>query len=472
MGVLDRQIVALVKLRDRHTPRILALRLALLQGDKLLEVCLGEGIGLAERTVEIQLVEPHLAGRLALPEEENHGLDARLEDARRQIEHRMQVALLEQLAPQGYRRIVGVAQEGVLDDDARFAARPQILDEVFQKEIGGLARLDGEVLLHLAPLLASEGGIGKDVVEPVLLLDIGKILGERIGVDDVGRLHAVQNHVHRGDDEGQRLVILAGEGSLLQDAFVLGTPDLLVHVGIRFAQKACRAACTVVDRLADPGIDDPDDGADQRTRCVVFAAVASRIAHPVEAAFVPVGHLVALLGGLEVQFIHLLQYVAEVVAALDAVADLGEDDADLDFDGFRGSRLLEFPQIGEELVVDELDEVVAHQRVGYVVVSLGIERDCPVVPAVPRGDNGCIEFVLQLGSDLSGLLEIVEVLEEEDPRGLLDVIQFARAPLVGAQAVVEVFDGLFESHELFVFGSGGEDFFVNDTMFIIKVSRM
>ena len=40
----------------------------------------------------------------------------------------------------------------------------------------------------------------------------------------------------------------------------------------------------VVDALADAGLDDLDDGADERARGVVFAAVASGVAPPKQAA--------------------------------------------------------------------------------------------------------------------------------------------------------------------------------------------
>ena len=98
----------------------------------------------------------------------------------------MQVALLEQFPAQGYRGTVGVAEEGVFDDDTRLAAGAQVFDEVFQKEVGRLARLDGEVLLYLASLFAAERRVGQDIVEAVFLLHVGQILGEGVGLDDVG----------------------------------------------------------------------------------------------------------------------------------------------------------------------------------------------------------------------------------------------------------------------------------------------
>jgi hypothetical protein len=134
----------------------------------------------------------------------------------------------------------------------------------------------------------------------------------------------VQNHVHDRDDVGEGLLFLPVEGALLQGA-VLGGGALGVlgaEVVEGFAEEAGRADGGVADGLAEPGRGDGDDGANERARGV---------------------------------------------AALDAVLYLAEDFADLVFDGVRAGGLgLEAVQVGEELAVDELDEVVAGLR-GVVV---------------------------------------------------------------------------------------------------------
>jgi uncharacterized protein with PhoU and TrkA domain len=64
----------------------------------------------------------------------------------------------------------------------------------------------------------------------------------------------------------------------------------------------------------------------------------------------------------EAQFVDVVDDLAQVVAALDLVLDLAEDLADLVFDGVRpAGLLLEAVQVGEELPVDEVAQVVAGQ---------------------------------------------------------------------------------------------------------------
>ncbi len=202
------------------------------------------------------------------------------------------------------------------------------------------------------PLLAAEGRIGQHDVIAVLLLNVGEVLRERVGVDDVRRFDAMQNHVHDRDDVGEGLLFLAVEGARLKRRQVLGRElaAWLFKIIERFAQEARRAARTVVDALADLRLDHLDDGADERARRVILAAVAAGVAHVLDLGFVEVRELVLFGLRAEAQFVDVVDDLAQVVAALNLVLDLAKDLADLVFDGVRsGGALLEAVQVGKEL---------------------------------------------------------------------------------------------------------------------------
>ena len=221
-----------------HAPALGRVGEGLLQLHELGEVVVVERVGLAEVAAGVELVEPDLARRRAFLEEEHHGLHARaLERAAGAVEHGVQVAAFQQQLAQAHRGVVGVGEEGVLDDHAAAPAGLEDLDEVLEEQERRLAGADGEVLLHLLALLAAEGRIGQHHVVAVLLLNVGEVLGERVGVDDVRRLDAVQDHVHDRDDVGERLLFLAVEGALLERRRVL----CVVSLGLAFE---------VVERLA------------------------------------------------------------------------------------------------------------------------------------------------------------------------------------------------------------------------------
>ena len=55
-----------------------------------------------------------------------------------------------------------------------------------------------------------------------MFLNIGEVLGERVGVNDVRRFDAVQNHVHDRYDVGEGFLFLAIEGALLKYLGFLG----------------------------------------------------------------------------------------------------------------------------------------------------------------------------------------------------------------------------------------------------------
>jgi hypothetical protein len=72
----------------------------------------------------------------------------------------VQVATFQQQFPQTHRSVVGVGEEGVLDDDAPPTARFENFDEPLQKQVRGFARADREVLLDFFAFLAAERWIG------------------------------------------------------------------------------------------------------------------------------------------------------------------------------------------------------------------------------------------------------------------------------------------------------------------------
>ena len=207
----------------------------------------------------------------------------------------MEVAALEQQLAQGNRRVVGVRQEGVLDDDTCPATGLEHLDEVLEEQERRLASADREVLLHLLALLAAKGGIGEDHVHPILVLDVGQVLGQRVGVDDVGGLDAVQDHVHDRYHVGQRLLFLAEKvGGLQRGAVLSGQVAPRFQELEGFAEEAGGPDRAIIQALADPGLDHLDDRPDERARGVVLAAVAPGVAHVFDLCFVEVREFVFL----------------------------------------------------------------------------------------------------------------------------------------------------------------------------------
>ena len=104
---------------------------------------------------------------------------------------------------------------------------------------------------------------------------------------------------------------------------------------------------------------------------------------------------------------------AEVVAALDLVADLPEDLADLVFDGVRSAgALFETVEVRKELLIDEVPEVITGK--GLVVIDLTTAGfwSRPFPPAVVRIENIGVFFPLQLS--LCGFVgfEGIEVFQE------------------------------------------------------------
>lgn len=419
----------------------------LLQFHELGQVVFVEGVGLAQVAVQVQLVEPDLPGGFALFEEQHHGLHPGTgEGASGQVQYGMQVAVFQQGLADGHGGVVGIAEKGVLDDHTGLATRLQDLDEVLQEEGGGLSGLDREVLLHLGAFLATEGRIGQHHVIAVLFLNVGQVFGQGIGMDDVGRFHTVEDHVHDADDVGQRFLLLAVKCSLLKYLRLLAGKGLAAfQISEGLTKEARRAAGAVIDLVADPGGHHLDDGGDQRTGGVVFAAISPGVAHILDLVLVQVAHLVLLGVGAEAQLVDAVDHFPQVVATLDAVLELAEYLADLVLDGIgRLGTGLELPEVGEELVVDEVGEVIAGQ--GLVVVEFAVAAfgHGPAGPLELPVDNGRVGLAGEFGGGGAVFLQVIQVLEEEDPGGLLHIVQLASATGILVEDVVDILECLFE----------------------------
>jgi hypothetical protein len=147
---------------------------------------------------------------------------------------------------------------------------------------------------------------------------------------------------------------------------------------------------------------------------------------------------------VEVEAVDDLERVAERVTGAELVDDLGEDLADLVFDRVRvGGAVAELPKVREQAEVDELDQVgVGH---GCVVVELAVLlRRGPRLPAIRCIEDRRVVPAVEDRSVLALRLEVVEVFEEEQPRGLLGVVELGREPLVVPHDAVYVVECVLE----------------------------
>ncbi len=303
VGILHREVEGrLINTLNVNAPTLGRVGEGLVQLHELCKVVVIERIGLTHVSSGIKLVVPNFACGCAFLKEQHNGLNPSAQErAAGTVEHGMQIAAFQQMLAEADGGIVGVTQECVLDDDAGAATGFEDFDVMLEKEVGGLASADGEILLHFLAFLAAEGRIGLDDVVPVFFLNVGEVFGERVGVNYVRRIDAVQYHVHNADNVGEGLLFLAVECTGLEEAILRdGSIGIgFLHVVERLAVEARRAEGAIVDAFAEFRLHDLNDGADERARGVVFAAVSASVAHVLDLGFVKVGELMLFNTGTE-----------------------------------------------------------------------------------------------------------------------------------------------------------------------------
>ncbi|MPM88490.1 hypothetical protein SDC9_135594 [bioreactor metagenome] len=325
----------------------------------------------------------------------------------------MKIALGQKLSAQRPARRVVIAQKRVLDDDPRSASSSQMLDEVFQKEISRLPCFDREVLLNLRPLLAAERRVCKNEIKFVALAYIGQIFRKRVGMLEIGSLHPVQNHVHDADNIGEALFFLAEKRRILEclpffDGFCPG-----LHVLECFAEESRRAAGTVINGLADFRRDHFNHRANQWTRGIILAAIASGIAHAMNPALVQMGHFVLFFTGLKVKCIDLIQDIPQRITAAELTLQFPENFPDLVLDGVeRNTILFESLEIREKATTHKINQVVAGLKTVFVNGSIFIFGNGPSGPAVFICNNRRIASPIEFRCHGAGVLKIIQILQK------------------------------------------------------------
>ncbi|CAK8711027.1 hypothetical protein GMJAKD_00215 [Candidatus Electrothrix aarhusensis] len=204
MRIPHRQIKSLlIKIGQRNGPGFLTVRKPGLQRDKLLQIPIIERIGLTHIPSRIKLIIPDLPGGLPFFKKEHHSLHpSPKKGAAGAVQHRMEIAGFEQIPAQGLGRIIRVGKKGVFDHHRSPPPSLEELDEMLEKEEGGLAGLDGEILLNLLALLAAKRRISQDDVVAIFLLHMGEIVGQGVGMEDIRRINPMQDQIHDGDHIG------------------------------------------------------------------------------------------------------------------------------------------------------------------------------------------------------------------------------------------------------------------------------
>ena len=126
---------------------------------------------------------------------------------------------------------------------------------------------------------------------------------------------------------------------------------------------------------------------------------------------------------------------------MNLVFQLAEDFPNLVFDLMGGvGLLLERLQIGEKIVVDKLDQIIAGQRVVVVERAVLIPWSRPAGPAVLFVEDVAVLFAGELSLHRPLGFQIVQIFQKQHPRGLLGVVELGGTACVLTQDIVDIFE--------------------------------
>ncbi|MGB3710480.1 MAG: hypothetical protein WA985_02200 [Erythrobacter sp.] len=155
------------------------------------------------------------------------------------------------------------------------------------------------------------------------------------------------------------------------------------------------------------------------------------------------------LAAAKIERIDHIDHIAQRIARTEAVGELGEYLPDLIFQriGFAGIGLKRL-EIGKQLAVDEIDQVLAGPGGVKVRLAILILWRGPAGPATFGIKDRLVFAPLQLSFIRSILLQIGKVFEEQEPAGLLGIVQLGSQPFIIAKGTVDIVEGVFEHGQL------------------------
>ncbi len=178
---------------------------------------------------------------------------------------------------------------------------------------------------------------------------------------------------------------------------------------------------------------------------VILAPITARISHPLDLLFIENGQLVLGILRAEFELINVIDDLPQVIAALNLVLDLPKDLSDLVVDGVgRGCPQFELFKVWKELSIHKVTKVIPGHGLVMVQLPVGILRRGPGGPSIGFTQKVFVSPAFKDGDGCFVLLDPVQVFQEEEPGGLLRIIQFGTASTFLVEDVIDVFEGEFE----------------------------
>lgn len=269
-----------------------------------------------------------LVRRLALGEEEDIGLHPlSIEDARRQSQDRMQIALLHQIAADIHPRVI--FKEHIVWHHHRTAAtRLQASVTVLQEAKLFITGDKGEIIPGgcASPFLGAKGGIGEDDIGGAKSLTIR---GQGIATEPVA-LNVVQHGIHEGQAVGIGDEFHAIEGVQALEILFTGFEleeviGLLLDVLVSDDEEATGAQSRILDVFTRLGLDEFNHAFDEGARREVLTRTTLLlIGIALEQAFIEIAQAF-LLCIVPVEGINIFDELGQVLGLAQRSRSIVED---------------------------------------------------------------------------------------------------------------------------------------------------
>ena len=160
---------------------------------------------------------------------------------------------------------------------------------MLQKQKSRFSSFYREILLYFLAFFTPKWWICQDYIKTILVLNITEIFRQGVGVDNIRRINAMQNHIHNRNHIRQTFLFFTSKSISLKYLKLFCCQLTPTQIVVTLTQETRRTASPIINFFTNFRLHDLNNCPNQGSRRVIFSPIPSRISHILDFGFIEMG---------------------------------------------------------------------------------------------------------------------------------------------------------------------------------------